>query len=136
MAALQYTHPDIFDYGLDRLKTATTSVVLVDYAYVAGDSYAILRGVADANVIAETTGVVDADIVLSASGTGRKAIVAASQPTAIKQSGGVADRLRFAALDTVNLKVLDIWQETSNQIIYVGNLVDIPALVHIKTQPT
>lgn len=128
MATVQYKHPDLFDYGLDRLKTATTSIALVDYNYVAGDSYATVRGAADVNIIAEKTGVVDADIVLSTYGNGRKATVASFTVTPVKTSGGVTDRLRFAALDTVNSKVLEVWQETSSQIVTIGMDITFPEL--------
>ena len=131
-----WRHPDVLDYGLDRIKTACNSIALIDYDYVAGDSYTTVRGTADVNIIAEQTGVTSANITLSAYGTnGRKAVTAQFTPTSVKTSSGVAGRLKFALLDTVNSKVLAIVDEGTDQIVTISNVVTIPALTLASIQP-
>jgi len=131
-----YRHPDTFDYGLDRIRTACNSIVLINYAYVAGDSYATVRGVSDANIIASATGLTSADFTLANQGTnGRQVSNATKSMTAVKQSNGTTAQLGFAFLDTVNTKVLAVTDEGSDKIIYVGDTVTLPVINIKDNQP-
>jgi hypothetical protein len=132
MTAPVFTSLNVLDNGLDYLKTKCNAVALIDYAYAAGDSYATVRGVADANIIAERTGVSSIDTTLANQGTnGRKATIAApaTNPVAVKTSSGTSGYLKYAALDTVGTEVLQVWDCTSDPVVTLGNQVIMPALV-------
>ena len=134
-----WTSLNILDQGLNYLKTKCNSVILVDYDYVAGDSYAQVRGAADVNIIASRTGIVTTDILLAAQGTnGRKATIAApvTNPTAVKTSSGVAGYLKYAAIDTVGTEVLAVWDVSTDPVIASGNPVMFAALILNMNQPT
>jgi hypothetical protein len=109
---------------------------MTDYDYVAGDSYTTVRGTADVNIIAEQTGITSISITLSDYATnGRKAVTAQFTPTSVRTSSGVAGRLKFAMLDTVNSKVLAVVDEGTDQIVTIGNVVTIPPLTLTSLQP-
>jgi hypothetical protein len=132
-----YRHPDVLDYGIDRIKTACNSIALINYAYVRGDSYSTVRGTSDANIIAEVTGLTSADFTVANQGTlGRKVSNAVKTATCVKQSNGTSGQLGFAFLDTVNSKVLDICDEGADKIVYVGDTVSFPAIDINANQPT
>jgi len=127
-----YRHPDTFDYGLDRIRTACNAIAIINYAYVAGDSYATVRGTADANIIAISTGLTTADFALANQGTnGRQVSNIVKSMTAVKQSNGTTAQLGFAFLDTVNTKVLAVTDEGSDKVIYIGDTVTLP-IINIK----
>jgi hypothetical protein len=138
MTSPVFAHADVLDNGPAYVKTYCNSVILVDYAYAVGDSYATVRGAADVNIVAEKTGIVGTDILLANQGTnGRKATIAASTGnTALKTSSGTAGYLKFAAIDTVNSKVLLVFDSSTDQVITSGNPVDFSALVYNVNQPT
>lgn len=138
MTAPVWEHPDVMDNGLAYVKSNCNSVALIDYAYAAGDSYATVRGASDANVIAEKTGLTSSDHVLANQGTnGRKLTIPASTGnTALKTSSGTTGYTKFAVLDTVNSKVLLVFDSGSDQVITVGNPVNFSALVFNVNQPT
>lgn len=139
MTAPVFASSNILDSGLNWLKTKCNSVVLVDYNYGAGDSYAAVRGIADANIIAERTGISTTNIALAAQGTnGRKATidVPVTNPTAVKTSSGTAGGLKYIALDTVGAEVLAVWDCTTDPVITIGNPVLFAALVFNMNQPT
>jgi hypothetical protein len=139
MTAPVWASKNVLDNGLAYIKTKCNAVILVDYAYAAGDSYATVRGTADANIVAERTGVTGTDITLADQGTnGRKATIAApvSNPTAVRTSSGTAGFLKYAALDTVGTEVLAVFDVTNDQVIVSGNPVLMSALVFNMNQPT
>jgi len=139
MTAPVWSSTNVLDNGLAYLKTKCNSVVLVDYVYAAGDSYAAVRGTADVNIIAERTGIVSTDTTLAAQGTnGRKATIAApvSNPTAVKTSSGSAGYLKYAALDTVGSEVLAVWDVSVDRVIVSGDPVLFPDLIFNMNQPT
>ena len=139
MTAPVWSSKNVLDNGLAYIKTKCNSVILVDYAYAAGDSYATVRGTADANIVASRTGIVGTDITLADQGTnGRKATIAApgSNPTAVRTSSGTSGYLKYAALDTVGTEVLAVFDVTNDQVIVSGNPVIMSALVFNMNQPT
>lgn len=135
-----FENAKVMNGGLTYLKTNCNSVCLIDKAtYVAGDSYASVRGTSDANVIVERT-IVSTDIVLADQGTlGRKAtITTTSSPTlpAIADSSGDAGGLFWAALDTVNSDVLIVFDCTRDSIILTGDPITMQELIIKRNQPT
>lgn len=132
----EWLHPDMLDGGLNAVKTACTSIAMVDYAYAVGDSYAAVRGTADVNIIAEKTGLSSTDFTIAASGTyNRKVTVGDKSTTVAKTSSGTANQLRFAWFDTVNSKVLAIVRVSTAQTAYIGNPFTIKSHSLISTQP-
>lgn len=131
-----YRHPDTFDFGLDRIRTACDAIAVINYAYAAGDSYATARGAADANIVAIVTGLTSADFTLANHGTlGRQVSNAVKSMTAVKQSNGTTAQLGFAFLDTINTKVLAVTDEGSDKIIYIGDTVTLPVINIKDNQP-
>ena len=132
-----YRHPDALDGGLSVIKNNGKSVAIVDYNYVAGDSYAAVRGTADANIIVEVTGLSSVDFTIATHNTlDRKCTLASKSGTAVKTSSGVAGNSKVVILDTVNQKVLSVHNETSGQVFTLGNTVTIPVVVDTSLQPT
>lgn len=137
MTAPVFASLNVLDKGIDYLKTKCNSVVLVDYPYAVGDSYAVVRGTADVNIIAQKTGIIPTDIVLANQGTnGRKATIPTSTNTALKTSSGTTGYLKFVALDTIGTEVLAVWDVVTDQVITVGNPVLFPDMPYNQNQPT
>ena len=125
----KYHHPSVLDSGLTLIKTNTQRVALIKN-YAVGDAYATVTG----NIIAVAT-TVSADFTLADQGTlGRKVTSTAKAPVATVTSL-VTDDLHFALLNDTNSQVLAVTDESSNQIVTVGNTVNIPALVFNFNQP-
>lgn len=125
----KYHHPDVLDNGPALIKTSTERVALIK-AYAVGDSYATVTG----NIVAAAA-TTSTDFTLADQGTlGRKVTSTAKAPTATAASL-VTDDLHFALLDDTNSKVLSVTDETSNQVVTIGNTVNIPALTFNFNQP-
>ena len=135
MTAPIFRHPDALDGGLSYIKTNAKTVAIVDYAYVAGDSYATVRGTANANIIVEVA-LISNDFTLADYDTlGRKLTLAAKSGVASKTSYGVAGNSKVVIFDTTAAKVLSVHNETSGQIFTSGNTVNIPSVINTALQP-
>lgn len=124
----KYAHPDVLDGGLNYIKANCNKVTLIS-AYTFGASYATVIG----NLLAEAA-LVTGDFTLGTSGNDRTLTTAAGKQDSAANAGGTASHLAF--LDTVNSKVLWVTEETSGQVITLGNPVTFPSLVYTAKQPT
>ena len=134
-----YASPNVLDSGLAYLKSKCNTVLLVDYAFTAGDSYATVRGIADANIIASCAITPASDTVLSNQGTlGRQATINAStytSLTAVKTSSGTTGQLKYVAIDTAGAEVLAAWDCLRDPVITLGDPVYFPNLPYLANQP-
>jgi hypothetical protein len=125
----KYLHPDVLDNGLALIKTNAQQVALIKN-YTVNDSYATVTG----NIVAAAA-TTSTDFTLADQDTlGRKVTSTAKAPTATAASIE-GDNLHFALLDDTNSKVLAVTDETTDQVVTVGNTVNIPALTFNFNQP-
>lgn len=125
----KWYHPDVLDNGLSELDTAVTTMHLIT-AFTPGDSFATVTSTNSIGSVAIAAG----DIVLEDQGTnGRQAAVAAKTITGASASGAAPD-LHVALVD--GTRVLAVTDETSDQEIFAGNDVNIPAFNCKMNQPT
>lgn len=125
----KHHHVDVLEAAITLIKSNTERVVLISN-YAVGDLYATVTG----NIIA-AAGVTSTDFTLGDQGVlGRKITSNALTATAIASSI-VTDDLHFALLDDANSRVLAVTDESSNQVVTAGNVVNIPALTFNFNQP-
>lgn len=124
----KYYHPDVLDQGLAVLDTQVTTLHLLK-AYTQGDNYTTVTVTNSLGSVAIAAG----DIVLQNQGTlGRQAAVAAKTITGALASG-VSPNLHVALVD--GTRVLAVTDETSDQQIFSGNNVNVPAFNCRMNQP-
>jgi hypothetical protein len=128
----KWVHPDVLDFGIDRIRTASTKLILLK-AYAAGDSYATVNGTNNIAEVAVTSG----DFTLSNGASSSRTITSAAKTgvTSTSSSGASPD-LHFAFVDATNSKVLWVTDETTNQVVTAPNPVNIPSLSYNSQQPT
>jgi hypothetical protein len=124
----KYAHPDVLDQGINYIKTNCNKMAVID-AYTFGNSYATVNG----DILAEVA-MTSTDFTLGTSGNNRTLTTAAGKSDASANATGTASHIAF--VDTVNSKVLWVTEETSGQIITIGNAVNFPVLVYTSQQPT
>lgn len=117
------------DGGLDYLAANATKLLLVD-AYAAGDSYATVIG----NKVAEVT-MAPGDYAKSSSGNNRVITTAAGKSANATASTIGGDNLHLVFTDGA-ANVIYATDETSDQVITSGNLVNFPQLTYTSNQPT
>lgn len=126
----KFAHANVLDSGLNYIKDNCTKVALIS-SYSVGESYATVNG----KILAEAA-MTSADFTLASSGNNRTLTSAAGkQDTAANSTGGsVTNHIAF--LNTVGSEVLWVTEETSGQVVTVGNPVNFPSLVYTSNQPT
>lgn len=125
----KYAHPDVLDQGPNFIKTNCNKVALIS-SYAFADSYATVAG----RILAEAA-MTSADFTLATATNDRTLTTAAGKSdTAANATGGSATN-HIAFLDTVNSKVLWVTEETTGQVITLGNPVTFPSLVFTAKQP-
>jgi hypothetical protein len=124
----KYAHPDVLDQGINYIKTNCDKMAVID-AYTFGNSYATVNG----DILAEVS-MTSTDFTLGTSGNNRTLTTATGKSDASANATGAASHIAF--VDTVNSKVLWVTEETSGQIITIGNAVNFPVLVYTSQQPT
>ena len=122
----KWVHPDEMDNGLSAIKTNANAQWLLK-AYAAGDSYATCTG----NMIAEVA-MTSGDYTLADGASSSRTLTTAAGKT----DSGATPNLHIAFVDTVNSKVLWVTDETSDQVVTLGNPVTFPSVVLTRSQPT
>lgn len=126
----KYAHQQVLDNGLNYIKTNCNKVALIS-SYTIGDSYATVAG----RILAEAT-MASTDFTLASSGNNRTVTSAAGKSdTAANATGGSATN-HIAFLNTTSSEVLWVTEETTGQVVTVGNPVNFPSLVYTAQQPT
>lgn len=125
----------LLDGGPDLLRTRAATAGRVLYhllkAYAVGDSYATCIGNSLGSV-AMTAG----DIVSAgASGAARVTTIGAKSIT-LSVSSGASPDLHVALLDSVSNEVLDVTNETTDQVVAAGGTFNVPARTITIQQPT
>jgi hypothetical protein len=125
----------VLDGGTDLLRTRAATAARVKYhalkAYAAGDAYA--------TVIANSLGSVDlvaADMVQSAGAANARVTTFAAKAITISTASGAAPDVHVAILDSVTLEVLVANDETTNPVMVVGGVLNLPAWTLTAAQPT
>ena len=133
--AAKWANASVLDGGSDLMRTLAGTLSRVKMhvikAYTAGDAYATV-------VTTNSCGSVDlvaADLAQSSSGANRRTTVAAKAITLTASSGAAPD-LHIAIVDSVSLAVLLVTDETSNQVLTMGNTFNVPAWTYDVNQPT
>ena len=133
--AAKWASASVLDGGSDLMRTLAGTLSRVKMhvikAYTAGDAYATV-------VTTNSCGSVDlaaADLAQSSSGANRRTTVAAKSITLTASSGATPD-LHIAIVDSVSLAVLLVTDETSNQVLTMGNTFNVPAWTYDVNQPT
>lgn len=126
----KYAHQQVLDNGLNYIKTNCNKVALIS-SYTIGDSYATVAS----RILAEAT-MASADFTLASSGNNRTVTSAAGKSdTSANATGGSATN-HIAFLNTTGSEVLWVTEETTGQVVTVGNPVNFPSLVYTAQQPT
>lgn len=126
----KYAHQQVLDNGLNYIKNNCDKVALIS-SYSVGESYATVV----AKILAEAA-MTSADFTLGSSGNNRTLTSAAGKSdTAANDTGGSATN-HIAFLNTTGSEVLWVTEETSGQVVTIGNPVNFPSLVYTSNQPT
>lgn len=125
----KWARSGVLDNGLNDIKNNATVMMLIS-AYSAGDSYATVV----ANNLAEAS-MTGTDFTLGSSGSNRTLTTAAGKSaTATASASGTPD-LHIAFTDG-SANVIWVTDETTNQPITSGNVINFPQLVYTSNQPT
>lgn len=125
----KYAHADVLDGGLNGIKNSAIRMLLLK-AYAAGDSFATVG----TNTICTVT-VASADFTLSGADAAARVLTTAVKSGTASASSGATPNLHIAFTDNVS-KVLWVTDETSDQVVTIGNTVNFPALTYTSGQPT
>jgi len=121
-------HNDIFDDGLNAAKTNANKMVLCKQPPTTFNEANNLDtdGIPGFKV-AEIAMVAGDYTVQDRAGGGRECVIAAKAAGNALDNSLVSDDLHFALIDTVNSKLLVVNDETTDQVITLGNPVNIPS---------
>ncbi|HEY9702827.1 MAG TPA: hypothetical protein V6C58_10290 [Allocoleopsis sp.] len=125
----KWVHSNVLDDGLNYIKTNASKMVLLK-AYSAGDNYATVSG----NIIA-TVNMVSGDYTLSSSGSNRVLTTAAGKSDTADLNSGAAPDLHIGFTNGTDT-VIWVTDETSDQVITAGNIVNFPQITYTSNQPT
>lgn len=131
----KWLNDNIFDNGLNYIETTLigggkTITMHVIKAYTSGDSYATVTG----NTVANYT-MGAGDFVVEANTTGRKLTVSAKSGNNATANSGASPNLHIALVNTTDSAVLAVTDETTDQVITIGNPVSIPTWAIRFPQP-
>ncbi len=120
-------HNDVFDFGLDAVKTNGNKLVLCKQpptTFVEANNLA--SDVPAGFKIAEVA-LVPADLVIAdRTGGGREITVAAKPGVNALDNSLATDDLHIAILDATNSKLMVVTDETTDQPVTSGNQVNLP----------
>lgn len=125
-----FAHQQVLDNGLNYIKDNCDKVTLIP-SYSVGESYATVA----AKILAEAA-MTSADFTLGSSGNNRTLTSAAGKQDASANATGGSATNHIAFLNTTGSEVLWVTEETSGQVVTVGNPVNFPSLVYTSNQPT
>lgn len=119
-------NPLVLDNGLNELIGNADTLWLVKNPLV-GDAINNQHTALSAKVVASVT-LLGGDKALGDYVGGRQVTTAAKTDSAADASSVGGDDLHFALVDSVNSRVLAITDETTDQVITVGNQTNLPAI--------
>ncbi len=126
----KYSHADFLDGGFTAFKANVNRMILLK-AYTAGDNYTAVNTTNNICQVAVATG----DFTLSGADIAARVMTSATKSATASASSGVAPNLHIAFVDTVTSKVYWVTDETSDQVVTIGNTVNFPALTYTSGQP-
>lgn len=124
----KWANSTVLDNGLNEIKNTATKMLLIS-TYTAGDSYATVV----ANKLAEVT--MSATDYTVASSANDRTLTVASGKTATATTGASGSPDLHIAFTDGAANVKWVTDETSNQPITVGNIINFPAPVYTSKQP-
>ena len=125
----KWVRSGVLDNGLTDIKTNATKVLLIK-AYTAGDSYATVTS----NLVAEVT-VTSGELVITSSGSNRVLTTPSGKTGTASAGSGATPNLHLALTDgTAN--VIWVTDETTDQVVTIGNTVNFPVITYTANQPT
>ncbi len=129
-------HNDVFDLGLNTVKTNANKMVLCKQPPLSFTDANNLGTATPAGYkVAEIAMVAGDYTVQDKTGGGRECAVAAKAGVSSLDSSLATDDLHIALLDTVNSKLLVLTDETTNQAITSPNPVDFPTFAFGMSDP-
>lgn len=130
----KWFHSTLFDHGLDhvraQIEAGNTVKAHVIKTFAAPGVYATVM----ADSLGATT-LTQPDLTLGNDGTGRKVDVAPLDISATANSGGTPD-LHIAIVDETAGTVLVVTDESTDQVVEIGNLLSVPSWSFSMAQPT
>jgi len=132
----KWAHSDVQDKGPEHIRTTlggtpTRVKMHVIKAYASGDSYATVTSNSVADVDMAT-----ADFTMSgAAGAARVMTVAAKNGLTASANSGAGPNLHVALVDSTGTIVLLVTDETSDQVVTLGNTVNVPGWTYTVNQP-
>ncbi|HEU4855008.1 MAG TPA: hypothetical protein VFS89_06930 [Nitrosospira sp.] len=124
----KWANSTVLNGGLDYIKNNVTQQVLIK-AYAAGDSYATVM----ANAVAAAAMAPTDMIITGAANNPRVLTFGAKSAVATANSGPTPDN-HIAFTDGVS-SVLVVTDETSDQQVFSGNMVNFPSNTYTSNQP-
>lgn len=127
----------LLDGGTDLLRTRAATPdrikLHVIKAYTLGDSYSTVVTTNSCGSVS----MVAADYVQSgAAGANRTTTIGAKSAVPVTANSGGTPNLHIAHVDSVSSEVLYVTDETSDQVLTSGNMMNIPAHTYTVGQPT
>lgn len=123
------------DNGPEYIRTTRNGHVVMHLikAYAAGDSYATVVTTNSCASVSMAT----SDFTMSgAAGATRTTTVAAKSGVSVTASSGAGPNLHVALVDSTNSVVLLVTDETSDQVLTLGNTANIASWTYTVSQPT
>ena len=121
-------HNDIFDNGFNAAKINANKMVLCKAAPASyNDANNLDTDVPAGSKVAEVVMASGDYTIQDRVGGGREMVVALKNSVTALDNSLVTDDLHVALLDTVNLKLMVLTDETSDQTITTGNPVNFPS---------
>ncbi|HEU4853848.1 MAG TPA: hypothetical protein VFS89_00990 [Nitrosospira sp.] len=125
----KYVHGDVLDKGLNELKNFGTNLLVLK-AYTLGDSYATVIG----NKLSDTT-ISSADMIITGGDAAAHVLTVAAKSDTADAGSGASPDLHIAITDGTS-RVLAVTDETSDQVVTLGNTINIPSWTVTAAQPT
>lgn len=126
----KWVNADVLDLGINEIKVDANSMRLIN-AYTAGDSYATVNTASIA-----TVAMASGDYTLANGGSNSRTLTTATKTATASAGSGASPDLHIAFVDTATSRVLWVTDETTNQVVTIGNTVNFPAVVFTANQPT
>ena len=125
----KWVRSGVLDNGLNDIKTNATHMLLIK-AYTLADSYATVVS----NIVADTA-MTSTDFTLDSASSNRTLTTASGKSAVASAGSGASPNLHIAFTDG-SANVIWVTDETSDQVVTLGNTVNFPSIVYTSNQPT
>lgn len=133
----KFYNSNVLDSGLayiqGRITASKTLKIHLLKAYTQGDSYATCIA---ASVGSNSVALVAGDLVLADQGTLGRKLTVASKGILVSAGTGAGPNNHVAILNETDSQVLAVTDETTDEVLVIGDVRQIPAIVLNMNQPT